>query len=179
MKVLARARAGLWSVLVVLVSLLALAPAPAQATTLINCTGQTEILYSPGLTNQAQAVTYTGEDRATLCISLTHPTLQNFVGPFSGGGQLSCTSLTNVSQGTETLYWNGTTTLTSSWTFTYNPVMVGGSLISTVSGPITAGVAAGATLTQVLVLPLTALAACSEPGGLPTQKPTSTWAFSG
>ena len=179
MKALVRARAGLWSMLIVLVALLALAPAPAQAATLINCTGQTEILYSPGLTNQTQAVTYTGEDRATLCISLTHPTLQTFVGPFSGGGQLSCTSLMNASQGTETLYWNGTSTQTSSWTFTYNPVMVGGALVSTVSGPITAGIAAGATLTQVLVLPLTALAACSDPGGLPIQRPTSTWAFTG
>ncbi len=172
-------RSSLFGALVVFVILtLGMTARPAEALTLINCTGESEIHYSPGLTNQIQTVALTGEDRATLCLSLTHPTLHSFVGPFSATGQQSCATLTAAGQGVQTLYWNGTTNMTSSWTFTYSAQSVGGSLIATVTGPITSGIAAGSTLTQVLLTPLTSLAACNEPGGLQTQKSISTWVFS-
>jgi hypothetical protein len=168
----------LGSLFVLVVLAFSMTGTPAQATTLINCTGEVELHYSPGLTNQTQTVTLTGEDRATLCVSLTHPTLRSFVGPYTSTGQLSCASLTSAAQGTETIYWNGTTNLTSAWSWTYSGVSVGGSIIATATGPITSGIAAGSTLTQVVITPVTALAACSQPGGLQTQTATSTWAFS-
>jgi hypothetical protein len=108
---------------------------------------------------------------------LTHPTLHSFIGPYGGTGEQACTSLGSDGEGTQTLYWNGTTNLTSFWEFTYSAQYVGGFLVSTVTGPITSGIAAGSTLTQVLLVPITDLAACDEPGGLTTQKSTSTWVF--
>jgi len=170
---------GLLGALVVLILLAAgMTPKSAQALTLINCSGEVELHYAPGLTNTTQTVSLTGEDRATLCLSLTHPTLHSFVGPYTSTGQLSCASLTSAAQGTETIYWNGNPNLTSSWTWSYSGVSVGGSIIATATGPITSGVVAGATLTQVVVTPVTALAACNQPGGLQTQTATSTWVFS-
>jgi hypothetical protein len=155
-------------------------PAPAYASpTLINCVGEVELDFSPGLTNTDQEVDYVGEDRGTACVSLTHPTLHSFVGPFNGTSVQSCATLLDGGEGTETLYWNGSSTLTSEWTYTYTSQQVGTAVVYAVNGPITAGVAAGATLNQVNIIPLADFAACSTPGGLQHHQGTSTWVFTG
>jgi hypothetical protein len=114
---------GRFGVAVALIGVLVLgmtASPMAAATTLINCVGESELHYSPGLTNEVQTVTFSGEDRAITCLSLTHPTLHSFIGPYGGTGEQACTSLDSDGEGTQTLYWNGTTNLTSFWEFTYS-----------------------------------------------------------
>lgn len=176
----ARSLTWLASALAVM-GLIAVVPAaPAAAsTTIINCTGQVELEFTPGLTYSDQLVSYTGEDRATSCLSLTNPTLHSFVGPFSGTATQSCGTLLDDGVGTEVLYWNGTTTLTSTWTYTYTAQQLATEVVYTVNGTVTSGVAAGAVLNQVNIIPLANFLACSQPGGLQGYQGLSTWAFTG
>ena len=174
-----RSLAGLLSILLAATAT-ALFAAPASASgTLINCTGEVELTFNPGLTYTDQNVTYTGEDRATSCVSLTHPTLHSFVGPFSGSATQSCGTLLDDGVGTEVLYWNGSSTLTSTWTYSYTAQQLATTVVYEVNGLITSGVAAGALLNQVNVIPLADFLACSEPGGLQHYEGVSTWAFTG
>lgn len=169
------------AVAAVAAALLVAGPAvPASAdSTVINCTGEVELAFSPGLTYTDQTVSYTGEDRATSCISLTHPYLHSFVGPFSGTATQSCGTLLDDGVGTEILYWNGGTTLTSTWTYSYVAQQLASVVVYTVTGTVTSGVAAGAVLNQVNVIALADFLACSQPGGLQGYRGTSTWAFTG
>lgn len=81
--------------------------------------------------------------------------------------------------GTETLYWNGTTTLTSDWTYTSTAQQLATVAVYTVNGTITGGVAAGATLNQINVVALADFLACSQPSGLEPYEGASNWAFTG
>jgi hypothetical protein len=93
---------------------------------------------------------------------------------------LSCLSLsTSGIRATETLYWNGGTTLSSTWENTNYVQLVNGVLVSTLTGPITSGTLAGATLTLITTLLPSELTACTEPGGLQEISGLSTWIFTG
>jgi hypothetical protein len=158
--------------------LTALTATPTQASlTLLTCTGRVEINYSPGLTYTEQTVAVGGQDTAEVCTSLTHPQLHSFVGPFTGTGQRSCLDLLAEGSGTQTLYWNGSTTTTSHWEWTGHPTQTGSLLIVVTTGPITSGTLAGATLTQELIVTADTLNACTQPGGLTQLHGPSTWEF--
>jgi hypothetical protein len=151
----------------------------AQALTLVTCIGTNQVHFSPGLTYQEQMVALSGQDSGT-CQSLTHPGLHSVTDPFGGTVPLSCVALsTSGVQATETLYWNGGTTLTSQWETTNFIQLVNGVLVSTLSGPITSGTLAGATLTLTTTLLPSQLDACSQPGGLQDISGPSIWIFTG
>jgi hypothetical protein len=157
------------------VSVLAVAPASA-ATTVVNCVGNMHSTYSPGLTNETRTHYVVGSDNATLCVSLTHPTLTSFVGPYSGSGEVSCNALLAPGAGTETLYWNGTTQF-STWSFDVSQTSGNGTRIVTATGPITSGVLAGTTLTQIAAFPNDQFLGCSTETGVEEFTGETTWAF--
>lgn len=159
------------------VSVLGLTQGPAAAATLVTCTGSNTANFSPGLTNQPQTVTVSGQDSATHCLSLTHPALHSFVGPFSGTAQLSCADLLSSGSGTETLFWNGGTTLTSTWAWTQSVIEQGAFVVATIVGPITDGVLDGSNLTQIITVPSVNFNACNQPGGLTSNTGPSEWVF--
>lgn len=174
---MARHAAVAFVAVVVGVLILGLIPARAAAVTLVTCVGHNTAQFSPGLTNQPQTVTVTGQDVAAPCLSVTHPHLRSFVGPFGGTAQLSCADLLSSGSGTETLYWNGGTTLTSTWAWTQSVVQQGTFVVATVTGPITAGALEGATLIQTITVPVLNFDACTQPGGLTSNTGPSEWVF--
>ncbi|WP_237101967.1 hypothetical protein [Nonomuraea sp. MG754425] len=151
------------------------APAPAAAVVaLVNCTGTTAVEFSPALTNTAQTVSVSGQDEATLCVSLTHPALTGFLGPFSGTATQSCTTFFGSGSGTETLYWtNGTT---STWNYTNGFTNANGTKIGTSTGVISSGTLAGASVTQTITFANLDLTACSTTG-LSEISGLDTWTF--
>lgn len=153
---------------------------PANASlTLVTCTGEGEVNFSPGLTYTEQAVAVSGQETADVCVSPTHPQLHSFIGPFAGTTQRSCLTLLGEGSGTQTLYWNGSTTSTSHWDWTSRPTQTGSVLIVVTTGSITSGILAGATVTQELVVAADSLNACNQPGGLTQLQGPSTWEFTG
>lgn len=159
---------------------------PAQARpvgnspVLVNCVGANYQHFDPGLTNETRHVTMSGRDEATTCVSLTHPHLHSFIGPFSGTGDLSCTSLFVGGGGTQKIYWNGKSSpaYTSVWQFTFNYNNVNGNNVGVATGPIVSGPLAGSTLTQTITVPQTNLLACFTPEGMKDNNGPSTWTFS-
>jgi hypothetical protein len=97
---------------------------------------------------------------------------------FGGTIPLSCTTVFSVQDVVETLYWNGGTTLTSTWTFDVTFTIVNSNIVVTLSGPLTGGVLAGANLSLVTVVATADLAGCSQPGGVEDLSGASTWVFS-
>lgn len=158
--------------------LIALAAPPAvAATTVMRCSGFVDTFYTPGLTNVEQQVAFTGGDHATACTSQFMPNLRSFEGPFKGTGTESCLGRFDPGASVETLYWNGSTNLTSVWPFSYTAERTDTSVIYTATGRVTSGVATGTTITQQIVEPLSDFNACTEPGGMTLQQGTSTWTF--
>ncbi|MFJ8254112.1 hypothetical protein [Streptomyces sp. NPDC094466] len=151
--------------------------AGADTLTLVNCVGETNVAFSPGVTNTPQSIAVSGEDVATLCASLTHPGLTSFVGPFSGTATQSCTSLFASGSGTETLHWNDSTT--SVWNYTNSFSNVNGTKVGTSTGTISSGTLAGATVTQTITFVNLDLSVCSTPAGLTSISGTDTWTFTG
>jgi hypothetical protein len=151
----------------------------AQALTLVTCSGTDRVHFSPGVTYQQQTVALSGQDSGT-CSSLTNPSLHSVADPFGGTVPLSCNALTTSGvQATETLYWNGGTTPTSQWDNTSHIEFVNGNLVSVLTGPITSGTLAGATLTLTVTMLASQLDACSQPGGLEDLSGPATWVFTG
>ena len=145
--------------------------------TLVVCTGTDQVYFSPGVTNQEQLVALSGQDSAS-CISLTHPQLSSVSDPFDGVVPLSCSALQLGGQeGAETLYWNGSDTQTSRWEYISYIELVNGTVVATISGPITRGVQSGARLNMVVTMLNTQLDACTRPGGLQTLSGPSQWVF--
>jgi hypothetical protein len=158
--------------------LIALTGAPAAAaTTIIRCIGSVDVRYSPGLTNQEQRIEFSGADHATMCASQVFPNLRNFEGPFRGTGTESCPGRFDPGAGSETLFWNGTSNLTSFWQYTYSVQRTDTSVIYTATGRVTAGIATGAVVHQQIVEPLSDFDACNQPGGMQVQEGTSSWVF--
>jgi hypothetical protein len=158
--------------------LVAITATPAQASlTQVTCTGEVEVNFTPGLTYTEQSVAVDGQETADVCLSLTHPQLHSFVGPFSGTTQRSCLTLLGEGTGTQTLHWNGSTAGTSHWEWTSLPTQTGSVLIVVTTGPITSGVLAGATATQELIVTADSLNACNQPGGLTQLHGPATWQF--
>lgn len=147
---------------------------PAAASpALVTCAGTTTVAFSPGLNNTPQTVSVSGQDTASVCLSLTHPELTGFAGPFSGTATQSCTSLFAGGSGTETLYWNNGQS--SSWSYTNSFSNVNGTKIGTSTGPIVSGVLAGATVTQTITFANLDLTACTTSQGLTTLSGLDTW----
>ncbi|MEU4028056.1 hypothetical protein [Streptomyces anulatus] len=152
------------------------APTAASATpALVTCTGTTTVIFSPGVTSTPQTVGVSGQDTADLCLSLTHPQLTGFIGPFSGTATQSCTSLFAGGSGAETLYWNDGTS--SAWSYTNSFSNVNGTKVGTSTGPITSGTLAGATVTQTITFANLDLTACTTPQGLTSLSGLDTWTF--
>ncbi|MFJ7423565.1 hypothetical protein ACIQXD_33910 [Streptomyces uncialis] len=149
------------------------APASAAAPALVTCTGTTTVDFSPGVTNTPQTVSVSGQDTADVCLSLTHPQLTSFIGPFSGTASQSCTSLFAGGSGTETLYWNDGTS--SAWSYTNSFSNVNGTKVGTSTGPLTSGTLAGATVTQTITFANLDLTACTTPQGLTSLSGLDTW----
>lgn len=143
----------------------------------VTCVGENTARFSPGLTYRPRTVTVSGQDTARQCVSLTHPTLHSFVGAFGGTAQLSCADLLSSGSGTETLFWNGSTTLTSTWAWTQTVTQQGSLVVATITGPITAGVLKDSALTQIITVPSLNFDACNQPGGLTSNTGPSEWAF--
>jgi len=151
----------------------------ARAVTLVTCSGTDDVHFSPGLTYSQQSVALSGQDSAS-CTSLTDPSLHSVSDPFGGTVPLTCDDLTTSGvEATETLYWNGGSSLTSQWDATNHIELVNGNLVSVLSGPITSGTLAGVTLTVTVTMVASQLDACSQSGGLQHLSGPSTWVFSG
>ncbi len=151
----------------------------AHALTLVTCTGTDDVSFSPGLTYAQQTVALSGQDSGT-CTSLTDPSLHSVSDPFGGMVPLTCTDLTTSGvEAPETLYWNGGTTLVSQWDATNHIELVNGNLVSILTGPITSGTLAGATLTLTVTMLASQLDACTQPGGLQHLSGPSVWTFTG
>jgi hypothetical protein len=146
--------------------LLGLTATPAAATpALVNCTGTYQPTYSPGATNDEQEILLSGENNGD-CVRLTHPSLTSVRLPYGGPLVLSCTTLLTVEDFEATLYWNGATTLTSTWVLDATQASINSNLVATFTGPITNGVLAGSNLTIVGAYAPSDLAGCNQPGGI-------------
>ncbi|MET8829071.1 hypothetical protein ABZX40_16370 [Streptomyces sp. NPDC004610] len=151
-------------------------PVPAAASAapvLVTCAGTTTVAFSPGLTDEERTVGVSGQDVASICLSLTNPGLTGFVGPFSGTATQSCTSLFAGGSGTETLHWNNGTS--STWSYTNSFSNVNGTKVGTSTGPITSGTLSGAEVTQTITYPNLDLTACSTAEGLTFLSGVDTW----
>ncbi|GAA2208345.1 hypothetical protein GCM10009850_038030 [Nonomuraea monospora] len=156
-------------------AVVAATPTAASATlTLVNCAGTTTVEFSPALTDTTQTVAVSGADEGG-CVSLTHPGLNAFTAPFSGTATQSCTSFFAGGSGTETLYWNDSTT--SAWNYTNSFSNVNGTKVGTSTGTIASGTLAGADVTQTITFVNLNLTACSTTG-LSDISGTSAWTFS-
>ncbi|MBB5868491.1 hypothetical protein F4553_001870 [Allocatelliglobosispora scoriae] len=165
--------------LAIVLGAVGLPAAPAAASpTLVTCVGTDTAHYTPGLTHTTQTVTVTGQNAAS-CTSLTHPNLRSVADPYAATFPSSCENLTTNASGTDQLYWNGVPAQSSTWNYTLNVVTVDGTLLSTFSGPITAGVLAGSTLTIVTAEPTIDLLACGHPAGLIDVGGPSSWTITG
>ncbi|MFI0421016.1 hypothetical protein [Spongiactinospora sp. 9N601] len=153
------------------------AAAATAAATLINCLGTTTVSFSPGLTTTPRSVVTSGQDDATTCLSLTHPGLTSFVGPFSGTATQSCTTFFGSGSGTETLYWNDGTT--STWHYTNDFANVNGTKVGASTGRISSGALAGAEVTQTITFANLDLTACATPAGLTEISGVDTWTITG
>ncbi|MEE4541334.1 hypothetical protein V2S66_05050 [Streptomyces sp. V4-01] len=152
------------------------AQTPAAAVGLVNCAGTTTVDFSPGVTDTSRTVAVSGADEATTCLSLTHPGLTSFSGPFSGTATQSCTTLFGGGSGTETLYWNDSTT--STWNYTNSFSNVNGTKVGTSTGTISAGTLTGASITQTITFVNLDLSACSTTG-VTELNGTDTWTLAG
>ncbi|ROO87716.1 hypothetical protein EDD29_5346 [Actinocorallia herbida] len=165
--------AGLSALVLVGAAVVAVA-SPAAALTLVNCVGTTTVAFSPGITNTSQTVAVSGSDEATTCLSLTHPGLTSFSGPFSGTATQSCTTFFGGGSGTETLHWNDSTT--STWNYTNSFSNINGTKVGTSTGTISTGTLAGASVTQTITFANLDLTACTTTG-LTELNGTDTWTF--
>ncbi|MFD9947433.1 hypothetical protein ACFWYW_38645 [Nonomuraea sp. NPDC059023] len=147
--------------------------ASAASPALVTCVGTTTVAFTPGLTHTSQTVAVSGQDVASACVSLTHPSLTSFTGPFSGTATQSCTTFFGNGSGTETLYWNNGTT--SVWNYTNSFSNVNGTKVGTSTGAISSGTLAGAEVTQTITFANLDLSACSTPTGLTEISGLDTW----
>jgi hypothetical protein len=146
----------------------------------VQCAGSDTITYNPGLRNFTQTDTLTALPAGSSC---TGPGMisgdDSFTGPFTYTLSLSCQSLALFGTATNTFTWSPSGD-TSTWADTVvSNTWEDGEFISTNTGPITAGDYAGATLTDVEVIPTTELTACDSAPGLTQVTGTATWTFSG
>jgi hypothetical protein len=140
-------------------------PGPAAAATLLLCTGSYETTYAPGLTFTPQAVE--AETHNTYDTCLLHPTVTS--GASQAAYALPAASCLDLLQGTSTgqttVTWNTGEATTYTWEST--AAQVGGSLITTTVGTVTAGKFLGNRVLRQSVAVLAAVeSACASAEGL-------------
>jgi len=140
------------AVLIMTTTLVLAGGAPANAVQLeVTCVGTSSGTMTPGLTYTPQTVQISTNLIYSPCVS-TDPTLtaatSGSVSSFVGA---SCLMLPFVGSGSFTLFWNNGNT--STFTFNAASAIVGGLIVLTRTGTITAGQFQGATAIRTVTYP--------------------------
>ncbi|MCX4755711.1 hypothetical protein [Kitasatospora purpeofusca] len=140
----------------------------APLLTAVTCTGQSQISYSPPLTNTAKptAITAHGDFGALaspgLCLGVgTSVTSAHYDESFSNPSQ-SCSSGIATQSGTRVFTWNDGQTSTFPYTTTLTSI--GGQSASVRTGTISAGRFAGLAAEQITIVPSLDPLACDGDG---------------
>ncbi|WP_414170466.1 hypothetical protein ACMATS_36550 [Streptoverticillium reticulum] len=133
----------------------------------VACKGTEQVTYTPGLTLKSQTVHYSGEDLISPCTS-TDPTLTG-VQPliFTGDFVASCFTPPDSETHNRTVHWNNGKT--STVTAESSTTSVGGVLVFTVAGKVTAGEFLGDFYEKVITDAQPRMQQCLQPGGLTHQ----------
>jgi hypothetical protein len=132
----------------------------------ITCRGTEVLTYSPGLKMFTRTVTLNATANFGPCVS-TNPAIASGTAGTPPGGvpaNLSCLNLLDSSSGQATVKWNNGTT--SRYFFNRITQTVGGQLIATASGAVTAGEFLGRSVLIVSVSPAPNFLDCLSPGGM-------------
>ena len=159
-----RRRAALVAACATAVLLLAVLGASAQAASLAVCTGADTGHYSPAMTLTSQTGTVTYTDTFSCTSNDPGAATGSTGGTFTG--TYSCTTQQSPagSSGTATFTWADSTTSTFSYTDVNGALLVGGSYIDTLTGTMTTGKFAGATVTEVIASPTLSVLQCLTTG---------------
>jgi len=148
---------------VLFTALVPLAPA-AHAVADITCAGTETQMFSPGLRLTPQAETLTVHSIYNPCVSTGDPSITFGTTDFSISLPLSCLDLPRSSSGTMPFNWsNG-----SQSTFSFNRIAttVGGELVVSETGVITAGEFFGDTVQRTVTGPTLNTLQCVSPPGI-------------
>lgn len=165
-----RSLAALAAVAAALLVGLFAAPTAQASINQITCLGSSTQTFSPGLTNTPQPTAVTISTSYTNCLSLTAPSItsgSSFSAATTPDG--SCTSILESSSTPRptTITWN--TGETSTITQTTAITSVGGQVVATSTGTVTAGKFLGATSIRVVTyLGSLITEGCASPAGLPS-----------
>lgn len=132
----------------------------------ITCKGTEVLTYSPGVTLFPRMVTLTATANFGPCVSTNPAIASGSAGTPPGGvpATLSCLNLLDSSSGQATIRWNNGTT--SRYAFNRSSQTVGGQLIATATGAVTAGEFLGRSVLIVSVSPAPNFLDCLSPGGM-------------
>ncbi|MFD3851720.1 hypothetical protein ACFWVB_38485 [Streptomyces microflavus] len=140
----------------------------AQLTTTVTCTGQSNISYSPPLTNTAQATAITAHGdfgslaSPGLCVALGASVFSAYYDESFTNPSQSCSSGVATQSGTRVFTWdNGQT---STFPYTTTLISVGGQSASLRTGTISSGRFTGLSAEQVTIVPSLDPLACAGAG---------------
>ncbi|MYT27373.1 MULTISPECIES: hypothetical protein [unclassified Streptomyces] len=131
----------------------------------LSCRGATQVTYDPGLTLTPQRVHFHAVNQLTSCTSPKDPTLtssQPYI--IDGDLVLSCGTPLDNGPATQTITWNNGRSSTFTGSFTTSSV--GGVLVDTFVGKVTAGEFQGDSAELVFDESQRNMAQCAQPGGL-------------
>jgi hypothetical protein len=156
------------TLLLVAASLLGITAPASAAPTVVTCTGNQTITYSPGLTNTPTVQTSQVSTAYSVCAHVDGLSVSTMTGSsrvtFSGAS-LTCAALLDTVPGQQVVTWSDGRT--STFTYSLTATNVSGELVATATGTISAGLYAGAIAEQVSTsVGLNGLTACGTPQGL-------------
>jgi hypothetical protein len=148
---------------VLFAALVPLAPAAHAAVADITCAGTETEMFSPGLLLAPQTVTLTVHSIYNPCVSIGDLSITFGTTDFSVPGMFSCLDLLEPRSGTMTFDWsNGRQ---STFSFNRSATTIGGELVVSETGVITAGEFVGDTVERIVTgLTLNTLQCVSPPG---------------
>ncbi|MEV0613483.1 hypothetical protein AB0I81_09170 [Nonomuraea sp. NPDC050404] len=147
---------------VVLGAALLAPPAAASAGGLeVTCTppSSNNVTYNPPLTQSPQTVTVSSSVTYNPCVSLTQPTLTSGTRANVIVSTRSCPDLLASAPATFTINWN--TGQSSTISGTSNTSTAGALIVVAITGTVTAGLFAGAAVTQVNTAPSAQILLCT------------------
>jgi hypothetical protein len=145
-------------------ALVPLVPVAHAAAADITCVGTETQTFSPGVLLTPQTATLTVHSIYNPCVSTVDPSITFGTTDFSITQTFSCLILLNPASGTMTFDWsNGTQ---STFSFNRSATTVGGELVVTETGVITAGEFFGDTVERIVTGPTLNTLQCASPPGI-------------
>jgi len=145
-------------------ALVALPPAAHAGIADITCAGTETQMFAPGLLLTPQTVALTVHSIYSPCVSTVDPSITFGTTDFGFASTLSCLDLLKSSAGTMAFNWsNGAQ---STFSFNRSATTVGGELVVSETGVITAGEFSGDTVERIVTGPTLNTLQCLSPPGI-------------